>query len=122
MRGKDPFPPRISDSEEQRMTRLRWTRARVAGALGGALMAGGVLIAGGAALSGGIASAQSPSPSPSPSTRPGTPRIAQGDFAQRLAQALGIPQSRVEDALRQQRDQHRAEAEARRAQHLAEAA
>jgi DNA-binding transcriptional MocR family regulator len=93
--------------------------------VGGALLAGGVLVAGGAALDGGgVASAQSPSPSPSPSpsTRPGMPRMGQGDFAQRLAQALGIPQSRVEDALRQQREQHRTEAEARRTQHLTEAA
>lgn len=105
------------------MTRFRWTRARVAGAAGGALLAGGVLLAGGAALgSGSVASAQSPSPSPSPSARPGMPRTGGSDFAQRLAQALGIPQARVEDALRQQRDQHRAEAEARRTQHHAQAA
>lgn len=105
------------------MARFKWSRARVAGAVGGALLAGGVLVAGGAVLdSGGVASAQSPSPSPSPSTGPGAPRIGQGDFAQRLAQALGIPQSRVEDALRRQREQHRAEGEARRTQHLAVAA
>jgi len=97
------------------MQRFRWTKARVAGAVGGVVLAGSTLALG------GLASAQSPSPSPTPSSSPspaaspspgsrwpgrppGGMEVGRGEFARRLAEALGIPQSRVEDALQQLRD------------------
>ena len=75
------------------MAGFRWGRGQVVAVVGGVLLAGAV-------AAGGIVSAQSPSPSAS--SGPGVPaQTSRGDFAARLAQALGIPQSTVEDALRQ---------------------
>jgi len=73
-------------------------------AAAGATVAGGVLI--GSLLAGGGASAQSPSPSPRPATgqQAGTPQAGvhnRGEFAQRLAQALGKTPEQVQAVLEQ---------------------
>lgn len=104
------------------MGSVRWTKTRVAGAVSAVVLAGAVV-----AVTGGIGidrsvSAQSPTPSPtttpSPSATPapsGSPgqqaqpsprggRPDKSNLAERLAQALNIPQDRVEQALQQLRD------------------
>jgi hypothetical protein len=90
---------------------FRWTRGRLAAVLGGVLLAGAV-------AAGGIASAQSPTPSPSPAPGAGgqgqrdgaRAHLGKGDLAARLAQALGIPQDRVEQALQQLMEERRNQA------------
>jgi hypothetical protein len=102
------------------MSHVRWTKMRVAGVAGGEHHGAGVLVAAGSTLTGGAASAQSPSPSPSPSASPSPSpgsgrqgqgphigRMDKGDRAERLAQALNIPQDRVEQAFEQLRDRAR---------------
>ncbi|MGE0540658.1 MAG: Clp protease N-terminal domain-containing protein [Dehalococcoidia bacterium] len=107
------------------MSSMHWKSWRVAGAVGAVVLAGGVLVAGTNALTNDPVSAQSPSPSPSASPAPdnaggrhGPHRhglghlfgrwMDRGDFAARLAQALGIPQEQVEQAFQQLRDQVKA--------------
>lgn len=76
----------------------RWAMA----AVGAASVVGG-------ALAMGVVSAQSPSPAPSaaptqsprPSGASRTPKPEKGQIAAKLAQALGIPQARVEQAIQQ---------------------
>jgi hypothetical protein len=106
------------------MSSLHWKSWRVAGAVGAVVLAGGVLVAGTNALTNDPVSAQSPSPSPSASPAPGNAggrqgphrpgigrfdvgRMGMGDFAARLAQALNIPQERVEQAFEQLRNQRK---------------
>lgn len=106
------------------MRSLHWRSRRVAGAIGAVVLAGGVLVAGSNVLTNDSVSAQTPSPSPAPSASPapgnaggnqGPNRIGMGrprfrrigvrNLAARLAQALNIPQSQVEQAFQQLRSQ-----------------
>jgi hypothetical protein len=105
------------------MNQLNWKSWRVAGAVGAVVLAGGVLVAGSGMLNDGSVSAQTPTPTPTPSASPaprdqggphgpfgrgigriGFGQMGMGDFAARLAEALGIPQERVEQAFEQLRD------------------
>jgi hypothetical protein len=109
------------------MSSMHWKSWRVAGAVGAVVLAGGVLVAGSGMLNDGSVSAQTPSPSPSASPaqrdedgrhgpfgrgpeRIGFGRMGLGDFAARLAEALNIPQERVEQAFEQLRDRFRGDA------------
>jgi hypothetical protein len=106
------------------MRLLHWKSRRVTGAIGAVVLAGGVLVAGSSALTNNSVSAQSPSPSPSPSVSPAPgnagggqgphrhgigrrlgARMRMRNLAARLAQALNIPQDRVEQAFQQLRGQ-----------------